>query len=91
MSNLVDHPSQVLTHVLVELHVLPNKFDLGVRVLYQGRKTLLDTLDFLRDVRQYSLLETIELVETAPSTDLTKTNEDTSHCLEIERLVTAED
>ena len=79
------------THLVVDLDVLPNQLDLRVRVLDECGKTLLDGLDLLRDGTEDTLFETIELVETAPSTDLTKTNEDTSHCLEIERLVTAED
>ena len=78
------------THLAVDLDALANKFDLGVRVLSEGRETLLDTLDLLCDSRQDTLLETVELIETAPGSDLTQTNENTTHGLEVESLVTAE-
>ena len=79
------------THVLVQLDVLPHQLDLGVRVLDESRKTLLDALDLLRDGTEDTFLETVELVEAAPRADLAKTDEDTSHGLEVECLVATED
>lgn len=79
-----------LTHVFIELHVLAYELNLGVRVLDQPSKTLLDTLHLLRDGTEDTFLETIELVEASPSSDLTETNEDTSHGLEIKSLVATE-
>lgn len=49
-----------------------------VAVLSQGH---LDVLDLLGDSRQHSLLQTIELIETAPGSHLTQTHEDTTHGL----------
>jgi hypothetical protein len=51
----------------------------------------LNVLDLLRDSGQDTLLQTVELVETTPSTDLADTKEDTAHGLEVESVVTAED
>lgn len=79
------------THVSVDLDVLPNEFNFSVRVLDERCKTLLDSLNLLRHSTKNTLFETIELVETTPGTDLTKTDEDTTHGLEVERLVTTED
>jgi hypothetical protein len=46
-------------------------------------ETFLDGLDLLRDGRQHSLLQTIELVEAAPSADLAQANEDSAHGLKF--------
>ena len=54
-------------------------------------KRFLDGLNLLRDSGQHALLETIELVETSPSADLTQSDKDASHGLEIERLVAVKD
>lgn len=52
---------------------------------------MLNALNLLRDGREDTLLETVELVEAAPCTDLTQSDEDAAHSLEVERFVTAED
>ncbi len=52
---------------------------------------MLNALDLLRDGRQDTLLESIELVETSPCSDAAQTDKDAAHRLEVERLVTAED
>ena len=52
---------------------------------------LLDGLDLLGDGRQHSLLQTVELIEAAPGSHLTQTDKDTSHGLEVKRLITVED
>ncbi len=54
-------------------------------------QTKLDILDLLRDGRQDTLLQTVELVEAAPRADLADTEEDAAHGLEVERVVAAED
>ena len=79
------------THLIIDLDILPDQLDFRVRVLDECGETLLDGLDLLRDGTEDTLLETIELVEASPRADLTETDEDTTHCLEVERLVTAED
>lgn len=79
------------THVPVDLDVLPNEFNFSVRVLDERCETLLDSLNLLRYGTKNTLFETIELVETTPRADLTETNEDTTHSLEVERLVATED
>jgi len=78
------------TNVRVNLQALPNKLDLGIRILDQCRKALLNALNLLRNSAKNSLLETIELIETSPSSDLTQSDKDTAHSLEIERFITAE-
>ena len=81
----------VRTHVLVDLDVLSNELNFGIRILDQGSQTLLNTLYLLRDGTKNSFFETVELIETSPGSDLTETDKDTAHGLEVERLVTAED
>ena len=81
----------MLTHVAVDLDILPNELDFGIRVLHQRCQTLLDGLDLLGYRTENTLFKSIKLVETAPCPYLTETNEDTTHGLEVERLVTAED
>lgn len=61
----------MLTHILVELQVLPNKLDFGVRIFYQVSKTLLDGLNLLRDSTQDPFFKSIKFVETSPSSHLT--------------------
>ena len=80
----------LLTHVAVDLDVLPHKLNFGVGVLYQRCQALLDGLNLLGYCGEDALFETVELIETAPCSHLTKTNEDTTHGLEIESFVTAE-
>jgi hypothetical protein len=78
------------TNVLIDLQGLPNQFDLNVRILDESSQALLNTLHLLRDRAQNTLLQSIELVETAPCSNLTKTDEYTTHGLEIERFIAAE-
>lgn len=42
----------------------------------------LDVLDLLRDGREHSLLQTVELVKAAPGAHLAETHEDATHGLE---------
>lgn len=79
------------TDVLVDLQVLSHQLNLRIRVLHQRSQTLLNALHLLTNGTQNPLLQPIELVETSPRSDLTKTDENTTHSLEIERLVTTED
>ena len=79
------------THLVVDLHVLANQLDLRVWILHERGKSLLDRLNLLRDGTEDALFQTIELIEASPCTDLTESDEDTTHGLEVERLVTAED
>ena len=78
------------THILVDLHILSHKLDLRIGVLDKRCKTLLDGLDLLRNSTENTLLESIELIKASPRSNLTKTNENTTHGLEIESFVTAE-
>lgn len=80
----------VLTNILVDLEVLANNFDLGVGVLDQRDKTLLDGLHLLRHGTEDALLESIKLVKATPRPDLTQSHKDSAHGLEVEGLVTAE-
>ena len=52
---------------------------------------LLDGLDLLGDGREHPLFKTVELVKATPGSDLTQTDKDTTHGLEVKRLVTVED
>lgn len=79
------------THILVDLDTFANKLDFGVWVLHERSKTLLDTLHLLRDSTENTLLESVEFIEASPRADLTQSDEDTAHGLEIESFVTAED
>ncbi len=77
-------------------HALAKKLDLiggsiGVRVGSRVGETLLDTLDLLRDRREDTFLQSIELVETTPCSNSAETDKDTTHGLEVECLVTTED
>lgn len=54
-------------------------------------ESLLYGLDLLGDSRQHPLLQSVELIEASPGTNLTKTNKDTAHGLEVKGLVTVED
>ena len=81
----------IRTNVLVDLQALPNELDLSIRVLHQRRQTLLYALHLLTNSTQNPLLQSIELVKASPSADLTQSDEDTTHGLEVERLVATED
>jgi hypothetical protein len=80
-----------LTDVLVDFQILPYELNFRVGVLDERGETLLYALDLLRNGAENTLFQTIELVETAPRSDLTQSDENTSHGLEIERLVATED
>jgi len=71
-------------------HLFPDEFDgervLSVRVGRSCLEAFLDGLDLLRDGRQHSLLQTIELVEAAPSADLAQANEDSAHGLKVNEM-----
>lgn len=79
------------TDILINLEVLAYQLNLHVGILDQRSQALLDGLDLLRDRTENTFLEPIELIETAPCADLTKTNEDTTHGLEVEGFVATED
>ena len=51
---------------------------------------MLDALHLLRDRTQDAFLHVVELVKSSPRSDLTKTNKNAAHCLEVERLVAIE-
>jgi len=51
----------------------------------------LDALNLLRDCTEDPLLQSIELVEASPRSDLAQSDEDPSHRLEVEGFVAAED
>ena len=78
------------THILVDLHILSHKLDLRIGVLDKRCKTLLDGLDLLRNSTKDTLFESIKLIKASPRSNLTKTNENTTHGLEIKGFVTAE-
>ena len=61
----------MLTHLVVDLHVLANQLDLRVWILHERGESLLDRLNLLRDGTEDALFQTIELIEASPSTDLT--------------------
>ncbi|KAI6748665.1 hypothetical protein HG530_015438 [Fusarium avenaceum] len=79
------------TSVFVDVKLTTYQLNLRLVILDTLLKTQLDILDLLRNSGQDSLLQTVELVETAPSANLADTEEDTAHGLEIEGVVTAED
>lgn len=77
-----------LTDVLIDFQALTHQLNFSVGVFDKIGKTLLDSLYLLRDGTQNAFLQTIELVEAPPSSDLAKTNKDTTHSLEVECLIT---
>jgi hypothetical protein len=78
------------TNILVDLQVLPDQLDLGIRILCHGRQTLLDALDLLRYCTKDSFFKSIELVKTTPSSDLAQADKYTTHRLKIKSFITAE-
>ncbi|GKT85477.1 hypothetical protein Ct61P_03327 [Colletotrichum tofieldiae] len=79
------------TSVGVHAELSSNELGLGLLVFGSLLQAELNVLNLLRDSRQDSLLETVKLVETSPSTNLADTKEDATHGLEVESVVTAED
>jgi hypothetical protein len=75
----------------IESEVAADEFDLVLLVGQARRKPELDALDLLRYRTEDALLETVELVEAAPSANLTQADENASHRLEVEGLVATED
>lgn len=75
----------------IESKVAADEFDLVLLVGQARREPELDALDLLRYGTEDSLLETVELVEAAPSANLTQADENASHRLEVEGLVATED
>lgn len=61
-----------------ELHTL---VAVGVGMLSQG---FLDALNLLRNCREHSLLQSVELIKAAPRAHLAKSHKDASHCLQGE-------
>lgn len=53
-------------------------------MLSQG---FLDALNLLWNSRQHALLQSVELVKTAPCAHLAKSHKDASHCLHVERKI----
>lgn len=66
------------------------QLDLGIGILDEARKALLDALNLLGNGTQNSFFESIEFIETPPSANLAQTNKDTTHCLEVKSLITTE-
>lgn len=75
----------------IDPQCLANELNFCMGVRRRRAKTLLDALYLLRDCAENSFFESIRLVETAPSADLTETDKDAPHGLKVEGLVTAED
>ena len=63
----------------------------GTLLLSMFLESLLYGLDLLGDSRQHPLFQSVELVKAAPGPNLTETNKDTPHGLEVKRLITVED
>ena len=78
------------TYVLVDFQTLPNKLNLNIRILGDSGKSLLDTLHLLWDSTQNAFLLSVEHVKATLYSNLTKSNKDSAHGLEIEHLVTTE-
>ena len=78
------------TYVLIGLQTLPNELNLNIGILDDGGKSLLYTLHLLQESTQNVFLLSVELIKTTQHSNLTKTNKDLAHGLEIECLVTTE-
>ena len=78
------------TYVLIGLQTLPNELNLNIGILDDGGKSLLYTLHLLQESTQNVFLLSVELIKTTQHSNLTKTNKDLAHGLEIEYLVTTE-
>lgn len=47
-------------------------------------QSFLDALNLLRNSREHTLLQSVELIKAAPCTYLAKSHKDASHCLHVE-------
>lgn len=81
----------VYTNVLVDLQILPNELDFSIRILDQRRETLLYRLNLLRNGTKNALFQSVKLIKAAPSADLAKTNENTTHSFEVKVLIATKD
>ena len=70
----------------IQLNILAHQLDLALPF----SKTSLDDQNLLRAGREHTFLQSVELVEAAPSSDLAETDEDTAHCVEIEGFIAVE-
>lgn len=77
--------------VLAESKLTTYELDLVVWIRQAGAKSELNTLNLLRDGRENSFFQSIELVKAAPRADLAKADKNATHRLEIERLIAAKD
>ena len=78
------------TRVLVHFQSSPHKLNLGFLFLAVFQPNL-DILDLLGNGRKNTFLQTVKFIKATPSTNLTDTEEDSAHGLEIECVVTAKD
>lgn len=74
-------------HVGVKLDITTHEIDAFLQVT----KTRLDREDLLRDSGEHTLFKSIELIEATPGADLAETDEDATHRVAIERLITVKD
>lgn len=77
--------------VRIDSQGLADQLDFGGRIGRCRPEPLLNALNLLRHGREDSLFESVRLVETPPSADLTQSDKDPSHRLEVEGFVAAED
>jgi hypothetical protein len=78
------------TGVAVNLQASSYHINLTIRVFNILLQSNLNVLHLLGHGGQNTLLQSVKLVETTPSTDLTNTQENTTHRLEIKSIITTE-
>lgn len=77
--------------ILTQFELPAYQFNLSRGVENCCAQSKLNTLDLLRDCTKYPFLQSIEFIEAAPSSNLTQADENSSHRLEVESLVTTKD
>jgi hypothetical protein len=75
----------------IDFQSLANQLDGALVALDELGQPNLNALNLLRDGRQDTFVQPVELIETAPCTDLTKPNENATHSLKVESLVATKD
>lgn len=74
------------TDLWIQLDILTHQFNFALSF----SETSLNDQNLLRAGREHTFLQSVKLVEAAPSTDLAETDEDATHCVEVEGFVAVE-
>ena len=78
------------TNILINFQMFAHQLNFSIRIFNQLSETLLNALNLLGHSTKDTLLQSIELVETSPRADLTQTDENPTHRLEVKGFVATE-